>query len=239
MKGVPGLLVALGLGIAGAACNWFYMAQKAAGLEIVQFVGIREGGVKAGQIFKSEHLVPVPIPRQHALRLIDSALPYTDVPTIVGTTAYRDFREGEIILRQDLAAPPSSDLREELGPDEEAISIPVDGRGFVPSLFSPGHEVSFIVPRSGSAAPGTPGRGSVETEKIGPFFILAIGTRRGSFDRARAAGTSQAQENIVTIRVKKLNDKEFDSKTEQLLSRLRATGGQALGIVMHPKRREI
>jgi hypothetical protein len=42
MKGVPGLLIAVGLGIAGAFCNWMYLAAKGHDLDMVDFIGISE-----------------------------------------------------------------------------------------------------------------------------------------------------------------------------------------------------
>jgi hypothetical protein len=44
MKGVPGLMMALGLGIVGAFCNWFYLAQKAREVEMVDFIGRAAAG---------------------------------------------------------------------------------------------------------------------------------------------------------------------------------------------------
>lgn len=234
MKGLPGLLIALGLAVTGGLCNWFYITSKTRDLDLVEFIAVREGGVKAGQPFQESHFKPISVPRTVALRLQEAAPPFTSLPTVVGTTAYRDFREGEIVLWQDLETPPISDLRNELAPDEEAISVTVDSRGFVPSHFSAGQEISFIVSQSS----GLPNRGSGETgpvEKIGPFFVLALGNRRGSFDRERFGGRGAMQENVITIRVKKAGENAFDPKVEQLLSRLRLTGNQALGVVMHAK----
>jgi hypothetical protein len=42
MKGVPGLLIAVGLGIVGAFCNWMYLAQMGKDLQLQDFVGISE-----------------------------------------------------------------------------------------------------------------------------------------------------------------------------------------------------
>jgi len=42
MKGAPGLLFAIGLGIVAAFCNWLYLANKGKQLEMVSFIAIAE-----------------------------------------------------------------------------------------------------------------------------------------------------------------------------------------------------
>jgi Flp pilus assembly protein CpaB len=239
MKGVPGLLIAVGLAIAGALCNWFYMAQKSRELDLVQFVAVAEGGIRDGDVIQSANLISIPIPQRYAQRLKEVAPPYADVSTIVGMTAYRDFSEGELILHQDLRSPPGNDLKRDLGPDEVAIWIGVDGRGFVPQFLSGGDEVSFLVPAAGNREPVTePGNApSLATELIGPFYVLALGNRRGSSERAKTTGQSQGSENVIAIRVKKISDTQLEEKAQLLLNRLQFSGNQALRLVMHSDRK--
>lgn len=242
MKGVPGLLIALGLAIAGGLCNWFYMAQKSRELELVQFIGVAEGGIKQGDVIQASQLTPIPIPLRYAQRVKLSAPTFADSATVVGITAYRDFMEGEIVLTQDLQTPPNNDLKKDLAADEVAIWVNVDSRGFVPQFLSGGDEVSFIVPAAGArpvnpmAQPGE----VVEqpTEVLGPFYILALGNRRGTADRAKASGiSSHSGEGIIAIRVKKISETQLEEKAQTLLSRLRLSGNQALSVVMHPDRK--
>jgi Flp pilus assembly protein CpaB len=238
MKGVPGLLIAVGLAIAGALCNWFYMAQKSRELDLVQFVAVAEGGIRQGDVIQAGNLISIPIPLRYAQRLKEVAPTYSDVSTIVGSDAYRDFLEGELILAQDLRSPPGNDLKRDLGPDEVAIWIGVDGRGFVPQFLSGGDEVSFLVQTANSRPAievGAPP--SLETELIGPFYVLALGNRRGTSDRAKAAGQSQSSENVIAIRVKKVSDTQLEEKAQLLLNRLQFSGNQALRLVMHSDRK--
>lgn len=245
MKGVPGLLIAVGLAIVGGLCNWFYMAQKTSELELVRFIGVAGEGIKRGDIIQASQLTPIDIPLRYAQRIKAAAPTYNDISTVVGMPAYRDFMVGEIILTQDLQTPPNNDLKRDLGPDEVAIWVNVDSRGFVPQFFSGGDEISFIVPAVGARAAAAAGPVSQPgqiidqpTETIGPFYILALGSRRGSADRASVGGvSSQASEGVIAIRVKKLNDTQLDEKAQLLLSRLRLSGNQALGLVMHPERK--
>lgn len=242
MKGVPGLLIALGLAFVGGLCNWFYMAQKSRELDLVQFVGVAEGGIRQGDIIQASQLTPIPIPLRYAQRIKAAAPTFGDISTVVGLPAYRDFLGGEIILTQDLQTPPNNDLKRDLGPDEVAIWVNVDSRGFVPQFFQGGDEVSFIVPAAGSR-PGSPvsqpgQRLDQPTETIGPFYILALGNRRGTAERARAAGSSSmASESVIAIRVKKVSETQLDAKAQELLSRLQLSGNQALGLVMHAERK--
>jgi hypothetical protein len=237
MKGVPGLLIAVALAITGALCNWFYMAQKSRELDVVEFIGIAPGGMKAGDLFQPEKLIRVPVPELYARRLKESAPIYGDVSTVIGTPAYRDFQDGEVILRQDLETPPGNSLKRDLGPNDLVIWVTVDNRGFVPTFLSGGDEVSFIVPKIG-AAEATPvsiagNRVAANTEVIGPFYVLALGNRRGSSDRSKAAGFSQTQENVLAIRVTRINETELEPKAQLLLDHLRLSNNQALGIIMH------
>ena len=236
MKGVPGLLVALALALVGALCNWFYMQQKSRELDLVEFIRI-DGGIKAGEVFREDHLKGIPIPQRVAVRLKESAPLYRDVATIVGMTAYRDFQDGEVMLQQDLRTPPGNDLKKDLGPNEQVIWVTVDSRGFVPSFLSGGDEISFIVAKLGAAVP-TPidtagGKIPSSTDVLGPFRILALGNRRGSSDRAKAAGFSQVLENVLAISVARVSETQLEPRAQELLDRLRLTNNQALGVVMH------
>lgn len=241
MKGVPGLLIAVALAIAGGLCNWFYMAQKSRELDLVNFVGVAEGGIHQGDIIQASNLIQIPIPLRYALRLKEVAPTYNDISTVVGLPAYRDFQSGELILTQDLKTPPNNDLKRDLGTDEVAIWVNVDSRGFVPQFFSGGDEVSFIVAAAGARGPvagSQPGQMIEQpTEVVGPFYILALGNRRGTAERAKASGMTQASENVIAIRVKKVSETQLDEKAQLLLSRLRLSGNQALGLVMHSERK--
>jgi hypothetical protein len=234
MKGVPGLLIAVGLAIAGAMCNWFYMAQKSRELDLIKFVAVADGGIREGDVIQAGQLVPIDIPQRYAQRLKEVAPTYLDVSTIVGMTAYREFLEGELVLTQDLRTPPGNDLKRDLGPNEVAIWVNVDSRGFMSQFFSGGDEVAFVVPAVGNRDPVTEAGQALNlgTETIGPFYILALGNRRGTYDRARASGQGQSPENIIAIRVKKISDTQLEEKAQLLLSRLKFSGNQALGLVM-------
>lgn len=238
MKGVPGLLIAVGLAIAGGLCNWFYMAQKSRELDLVQFVAVTEAGIKQGDIIQASNLTPIPIPLRYAQRLKEVAPTYSDIATVVGMPAYRNFQGGELLLTQDLRTPPGNDLKRDLGTDEVALWVNVDGSGFVSQYVAGGDEVSFRVASAGprrAESVTNPGQPTGE-EFIGPFYVLALGNRRGTADRAQAVGISQSSETVIAIRVKKVSETQLEEKAQQLLDRLRLSGNKALGLVMHPER---
>ena len=63
MKGVPGLLIAVGLGIVGAFCNWMYLAQMGKDMQTVDFIGIAEDvKINAGDKFNEAHFMTISIP---------------------------------------------------------------------------------------------------------------------------------------------------------------------------------
>jgi len=158
MKGIQGLIVAIGLGITGALLNFIYLANKSGDLEAVAFIGIGpEVRVARGSTIVREHLVPVEVPQRVARNLEKFAVKFSDVNTVVGQKALRTLEGGSLLLRDDLRTPPAElDFTENLeaGVEEEvARGIPIDSRSIVPSLIEPGNLVSFLAPRVLSESP--------------------------------------------------------------------------------------
>lgn len=242
MKGVPGILIALALGIIGAFCNWFYLSQQAQQFKEVDFVGIAENvTLNPGDKFAEAHFAKISIPAGAVGDLNKNAYQWNDRSTLVGETATKPYSPGEIILRQDVHTPPALDIKKLLGADERALWIPVDTRTFVPALVSAGDQVSFVVPRitAGGPTPIAGGDGSIgaavpaATELIGPFRILALGTRLGSQQVLRAAGMTPTQENVMAVAVK-MDGVDFDEKGQKVLEVLRLTNFQQVQVILHP-----
>lgn len=242
MKGVMGLLVAVGLGIVGALCNWLYLAQKAKTLDKVDFIGIADGvQINAGDRFQESHFIKISIPQSAVGNLEKAAYVYSDLDTIKGMTATRAYMPGEILLRQYVVTPPSTEIK--LRDNERLIFIPVDTRTFVPSLVNPGRLVSFVVPRLTLAAPPpadgeTPQRPQPEgaaTETIGPFRVQALGNRLGSPEVMRAAGQNPTQENVMAIIVETKNKAgDLTEPGQKLLELLRLSNFQQVQVLLHP-----
>ncbi|MSR59653.1 MAG: hypothetical protein EXS05_18760 [Planctomycetaceae bacterium] len=245
MKGVPGLLIAVGLGIVGAFCNWLYLAQKGLEIEQVHFIIVDDGTkINAGDRFTKAHFRRISIPKNAVGDLEKGAPLWSELETVVGMAATKSYGPGEIILRQHLRTPPETDIKKLLAPDERVLWIPVDTRTFVPSLVNAGDQVSFVVSRMNHGAPplvSAPGGGEdtrpnaskAATEIIGPFRILALGNRLGSSEVLKAYGGTAAQENIMAIAVK-ITAGVLDERGQQISDLLRLTNFQQVQVLLHP-----
>ena len=75
MKGIQGLIVAIGLGVAGALFNWAYLASRSSQDATVSFVGIKEGQtIHRGEVLQDEHLVELSMPERWVGNLKDFAV---------------------------------------------------------------------------------------------------------------------------------------------------------------------
>lgn len=240
MKGVSGLVIALTLGIVGAFCNWFYLAQKAKELDAEYFIGIaRDVSLNPGDRFKESDLVAVPLPKLSVGNLEQSAVLWNDRTTVLGMAATRSYLPGELLLRQDLRTPPTLDVKKQLGDNEILMWIPVDTRTFVAALVDPGDWVSFVIPKSAAAVPtplpetDVPVRGAAAAaETIGPFRIVALGNRLGTPQVLRAAGMSPSQENVMAVAVRTING-ALDETGQKLSELLRVTNFQQVQVLLH------
>lgn len=245
MKNIYGLLLALGLGVAGGMFNWAYLSGKARNQEMVSYIGLASD-IERGQRLEESHLATVSVPRLAAGNLDQFAIPWSARQSVIGQTIARFRKSGSLLLQDDLNTPP----QEVKLKDKEGLTwIPVDTRTFVPSLVVPGDMISFVVlppvptrsaPVEGDAAAGgdvphvaTP-PGSVDT--IGPFRVLSLGNRLGSAEVLRAAKVPQTQEGVVGISVKVDKDKRLDDpQAAQLLKTLNANNFRPMGVLWEPQ----
>lgn len=249
MKGIYGVLIAVALGLAAALLNWSYLARKARDVEREAFLGVADGvTIRPGDLFKEEDLVAVEIPKHRVGVLPQFAVHYADRFTVIGGHAVREFEGGQLILRQDLKAPPPEPRP--LAADEREIGIPVDTRTFVPSLYKAGDWISFVVPKvrsalqpppdenddesSGTPEPAPSAAAPAGTETIGPFEIRTIGNRVASSDVSRASRMKQVQENVLNIIVKVEGD-ELEPKAQKLSDLLLTYNIRQFVILGHPR----
>jgi len=256
MKGIQGLILALGLGIAGALFNWAYLNRAAGDVDTVGFIGVApDKNIGRGEPIREEDLVEVPIPAIPAAKLKDFAYRYEDRRTVVGMNVWREVQGGSLLLRTDLKSPPPAlqfgqDLK--TGTNEVAMFVPVDTRAIVPSLLVPGRDsVSFLVSRSRLGVP-TPAEGAEggaaaapvpspdvplpagAPELIGPFKILAVGNRLGDAEVQRAAKIPQLQENVIVVSVK-IEGGKLETKAQRLLQLLTETNFRQVGVILHAR----
>jgi hypothetical protein len=140
--------------------------------------------------------------------------------------------------------------------------VPVDGGTFVSSLVEPGDMVSFYVnnpiaslveefpeidpaPTAGDEKPewnldGTKRESEPEptrpgaSEYIGPFRVLSLGDRLGSYEVSRASGGRSSQENVMGIAVKRVGN-GVEPKAEKLLKRVNSASFRQAGFLLHPR----
>ena len=246
MKGVQGLLLSLGLGLAGAVCNWLYLERLAGREAKVSFIGIKaDAQVNIGDKLLASHLVRVDIPRS-AVGSLDQVAPLWGLKsTVEGLATSRSFRGGELVLTQDLRTPGAKDLNDKLGKDEVAVWLPIDNRTFNSMRVNPDDEVTFLLPRvgTGGASPtpistpaGGAGGSALNNEYVGRFRILELGSRTGRPEVQKAAGTRQANENVLAIVAKFEGNTHLEAKAERVIEYLRASKSQGLQVILHPKK---
>lgn len=258
-----GLLIAASLAIVAGVLNWQYLEQKTKEIEMVSFMAIADGQrLDAGDTFEEGHFAPVEIPRKNARYLEDTAVYFGDRHTVIGMKALRPYGTGDLILRQELRTPPA-ELN--LAKDEMAMWVPVGGSSFVPSLITPGDNVSFYLPKlksfGGSRRPTEPNQEgppenpeSVEdpnewnfdgvqpqeftadsADLIGPFRVVSVGKRLGSDRVSRASGQRAGQDNNLGIAIRRLPNGGFEPNAEKLRKRIIAAGFRHAGVLLHPR----
>jgi hypothetical protein len=249
MNGTKVLAIAAALGVAGAALNWYYLFTKSQQLEKIEFLSIAPGAsVQPGERFSEAKLAPLAIPKDNVSEeLREQAILYSDLKTVENVPAVRLHRAGEILLRQDLKAPPPTLALTK--PNERAIFIPVDTRTFVAPLVVPGDTVTFVVGAAFGPTPAVGGENGdappeenlpaagppPSSELIGPFRVLSLGNRLGSAEVLKASGVPQMQENVMAVAVTVEANGDLEPKAAKLWKMLQSTGFRQVGVLLHPR----
>src|SRR5262245_40210689 len=106
-----GLLIAAGLGLAGAICNWFYLESRAQADAKIAFIGVKpDVQLKIGDVFKADQFEPVELPKSRTGNLEDVAPLWSARDAVIGLRANKAYGGGELIFRQDLTTPAQEDL---------------------------------------------------------------------------------------------------------------------------------
>jgi Flp pilus assembly protein CpaB len=243
MRGLTGLLIAAGLGLAGALCNWMYLDSLATNEARLAFIGVKpDVRLNVGDIFKADHFEPVEIPRNRLGNLQDAAPLWSAREAVIGLRANKPYAGGELILRQDLATPAQEDLASLLAEDEVARWVPIDPRAVIPEQINPGDLVSFETPQPAAQAAVSPPTASqtltmspAVREVIGPFRVLAVGARRERPNIQQARGRSGGPENTITIAVR-MPEGKMEPRAVKLFDAVRASGSQGVYVLLHSSR---
>ena len=239
MKGFTGLLIAAILGLAGAVCNWLYLQRASNTLDRISFISIKpDVQLNVGDAIKEEHLQKIDLPGSTSGNLNTVAPQWSARAAVIGQRANRIFLGGEIVLELDLDAPAQQQLAKTLQANEVAFWVPIDPRSVVAEQINPGDLVSFEVPPAPSAiaesgAPTNPKLAPASTpEVIGPFQILAIGSRREPINVQQAFRGRQGNETTLTI-VAQLTNGQLDPLTARLSAALSVRNRQGLIVLLH------
>ena len=242
MKGAPGLILAVFLGLVGAVLNWIYLENKTKDVDSVAFLGIKAGAViKPGQQLRGTHFTEVKIPRRHARNLKGFVYLYEDRATLENTLSTQEYEGGELVFRSGYRTPPA-ELK--LEPTEELFFVPVDSRKFVPALFNPGDWIEFEIPAAtpqpnripippplGSEAPAIP----FAAERIGPFRIKSLGDRLGSLEVMKATRRAPMQERQLGIVIDTTKPEEVE-RAARLRARLAGGDYRNIDVILKGKK---
>jgi hypothetical protein len=198
MKGIQGLIIAIGLGIVGALFNFAYLYNRSQETENEEFIGIaKDVTVNRGEVLQEGHLNAVPIPRAYAGKLKDFAFLWSGRRAEIDQRVARTLTGGSLLLRSDMETPPQA-LGFSQNEKERGLGVPIDSRRNVASLVEPGDMVTFVVPgsawesptpapaddepnRADAAPPAGPGKtepGKSEPGKISPLSSIPAGNTR-------------------------------------------------------------
>ena len=254
MKGIHGLIIAIGLGIVATMFNWYYLKKKSEHTEMVYFIGVAaDETIGRGEVFTKDKLVKVPFPKASAKHLKDFVVLWKALPSVLNKRAPRPIGSRELLLDRDLAtAPQELDLE-----GGDLMWVNVDTRTCVPSLINPGDYVSFQVSAPHLAPPrdeieyepgGTTDEGAPnettyaplggQTKPIGPFLVISMGNRLGTSDALVVAKIAQVQENTMGIKVMMVAGGNFEPKAQALLNARQATGNRPVEVILHSSKKK-
>ena len=158
MKGIQGLILAIGLGVAGALFNFAYLNAKAQEVRLRGVVGVSKD-LERGETITMGHLEEVQVPENVYERLKQYTVPWEYRRTAIDMPAARSIRAGDLLLKEDMT---TSAWQMNWSPsrngdvEERGVPVTVDSR-FIASLYKPGDLIEFAVNRYRVGVP-TPAR---------------------------------------------------------------------------------
>ncbi len=255
MKPMHGIILAIGLGIAGALFNFAYLTKMSGEFEVIEFVGIKDGTtISPGDRLTLADLEPVPIPMASVEELDKVAIRYSATEAIKTLTVWRLLTGPTLLFKDDLdpTLPREFDLEE----NEAIVGISVSPGTYVPSLVDPGDEVSFVISTSrlnwptpavqpdaeqadgaeeGTADPPPP---PGATRTIGKFTVTRVEPRPGTAAAIAANRMRSSRSNMIKIRFAVAEDgTPLDRKVQTLFDLLHASGARVIAVIHYPLNR--
>lgn len=254
MKPMHGIILAIGLGIAGALFNFAYLTKMSGEFEVIEFVGIKDGTtISPGDRLTLADLEPVPIPMASVEELDKVAIRYSATEAIKTLTVWRLLTGPTLLFKDDLdpTLPRELDLEE----NEAIVGISVSPGTYVPSLVDPGDQVSFVISTSrinwptpavqpdaeqtdgaDGAEEGTtvPPRPSSATRTIGKFTVTRVEPRPGT----AANRMRSSRSNMIKIRFTVAEDgTPLDRKVQTLFDLLHSSSARVIAVIHYPLNR--
>lgn len=167
-------------------------------------------------------------------------VPWDERALLYGHLAPRPFKEGDLVMWRD-AAPHENVLPTQ--PGELPMSVSMRGMTVVPDFIQVGEKVSFFVGRDPSRVrnsdPAEADAGLAidpgVAKQIGPFRVLAVGTRTTQVDQS-----TKQRDTSLTIAAKFASDGVLDEQSDRLLAALKGfNGAHVLGVVLHKSTSQI
>jgi hypothetical protein len=197
------LLIPLVLGVVAAGMNWYVLRQK---LTLEGFVAVSHD-LSAGHLLRAEDLEELRIGGDIG-DFKKTAIPYQDKSVLISRTVCRPMQSHDIVLFQDLAP-----QRLEPGPRADSMPISLEGVAKVQGLLVVGDNIGFWIKKQSPAAENSGisnEDGSVpsnDTEYIGPFTLLSVGSRLTQF----ASSTGDSARNyesgdIIHVAIRFIDD---------------------------------
>jgi hypothetical protein len=240
MSSLMKLFVPILLGVAAGGINWFVMTVKTSPRS---FVAVSED-VKAGERFDEDKLKKLPVSGDVA-SLSETAVPWEHRAVLLDRTSHRDLVKGDLVLWRDSSPPTVALAARE---DEMALSISLEGIGFVPRLLIVGDEVGFLIGKhargKGKAEPAVPERPpeDAEFEYVGPFRILSVGERIGRKSADEPGDGRDNDNKVITVAIQLQGpDRTPDAKTRRLLAAQQAgpdSQRRVVAVVLKPSVRK-
>lgn len=162
--------------------------------------------------------------------LSGSFLGWNDRALLYGRTLPRPLKKGDVLLLRD-AKPHENLLPVQQG--EQPMSVSIGQMTVVPEFIQVGQYVSFFVGKEKDETlefdSGFQGQDDRVASRIGPFRVLAVGTRT----TVMAEGKKR-NERTLTIAARTSSDGELDRHSDSLLAALKGFDGiELLGVTLN------
>ncbi|MDA8746060.1 hypothetical protein N9N28_15655 [Rubripirellula amarantea] len=204
MKNLLLLVAAIVCGLVAFWANYKYL-EKSTDEPMVTYVGVSKA-ISVGEELTYDSIGGIDLPSD----VVIDAVRTEDAAAIVGRKSLRKYKQGELVLWQDVSGP-RADL--ELGGDETGLPLDVSSFLLEPSLVRVGDMLSFVASTPGDSGDAT---NSDDIRMLGAFRVVAIGDLVFQGSGVSNAAEYQARISTITVAIQMKNG-EPDQKAKDLI----------------------